>query len=182
MEVALGAFMPLHCVVSTSPVSLPTTSLHTSCVPTTANHSLFPEPSVQFSPLGAFAHSGLSDKKVPAPSPTHFGRTSSSSRPSSNAQEVFAKLLQLGLIGLSSICSFIHAFSKYLVSVYSVPASMLAAGNAVVSRNKIFTALKELKTLEEKRDIIQINTNDFQIRVVRSNWQGSVGAWSPWST
>ena len=53
---------------------------------------------------------------------------------------------------------------------------MLAAGNAVVSRNKIFTALKELKTLEEKRDIIQINTNDFHIRVVRSNWQGSVGA------
>ena len=57
-----------------------------------------------------------------------------------------------------------------------MPASMLAAGNAVVSRNKIFTALKELKTLEEKRDIIQINTNDFHIRVVRSNWQGSVGA------
>jgi len=34
----------------------------------------------------------------------------------------------------------------------------------------------ELGLEEEKRDIIQINTNDFHIRVVRSNWQGSVGA------
>ena len=55
------------------------------------------------------------------------------------------------------------------MTVYSVPASMLAAGNAVVSRNEVFPALKEFKTLEEKRDIIQINTNDFQISVVRNN-------------
>ena len=156
MEVALVAFMSLHCVVSTSPVSLPTTGLHTSCVPTTANHSLFPEPSVQLLPLGAFACSGLSYKNVPEPPPTHFGRTFSSSRPSSNAQEVFAKLLQLGLnwsfIHLFIYYSFCkYLFIKYLLSVYSVPASVLAAGNAVVSRNRNCPCSQGAQSLRGKR-------------------------------
>lgn len=126
-------------------------------------------------PLGAFACSSRSYKNAPAPPLTHTTVPLWKSLLFFKAQlkcaGSFCAASPVGLIGLSSICSFIHSFGKYLLSVYSVPASVLAAGNAVVSRNWNWPCSQGAQSLPGGRRYYS-STNGCQITGVRRAWWG----------
>lgn len=133
--------MPLHLLVPASQVSLPTTN--TSCVPTTANYSRFPEPSVQLLPLGDFPCSCLSSKNVPVPPATH-----TTILLWKNLLLFKAQLKCPGSFCISSPVGInwsfpvtlhlsVHLFIRSVnIYCHRVPDSMLAVGSMVVSKKQ----------------------------------------------